>query len=579
MTKSNSAIPTGDFTIFGFTKKPERQVEDHLSGRLGITPITLDLGNAGCLFFYTSYADVVESEEAIVIKLGFLRSPTQSPISAKDVLWEKMIQPFQVDSTAFRGNALLAYLSKNKPLFSVFRTLIAVPQLYYHTSENGIICSDRLRCVTNVIDHVELNQEVLPMHFLFRSTPGNLTYFRHVQRMLPGEFLKWYDGQLSTKLMQDLHFRDDSLSFSHYNSHSLDAVYESLRNVVGDYVTQIEECGQGLANLLSGGVDSSILQLILHEKSSSRPSHSFSYAAQAPSFEFEIANAREASQLFQTEHTFIDFQPEDYPRLLLQTTDILGQPPVLATEPSILTVAEFAQRADMPMRFFFSGQAADALFGLPGARKLKGLAYLGRIPGASLILRGMGTLLKPIKAPSRVMLKGAEILTSVADPHAFASPSNTIAVYADVDTVRRCFGDKAVVAAFEYRRELATQYRKSNHQLEKVYTIDLITDAYEVAAQRQQLFLAYRREQVHPFLDEDVLRVAFAFPAHLRYIKGFQSKYLLKAILERETDSMAARKPKGFSIFQRDLYAWMRSGPLHPLILDIELPGFLNKKD
>jgi hypothetical protein len=165
------------------------------------------------------------------------------------------------------------------------------------------------------------------------------------------------------------------------------------------------------------------------------------------------------------------------------------------------------------------------------------------------------------------------------DPDAYVSPSNTIAVYTNLETVRRCFGDRALRLALEYRRDLAAQYLNSGHYLEKIYVIDLLTDAYEVDAQRHQLFLAHHRAQLHPFLDEDVLRTGFAFHPDVRYIGGLRNKHLLKAILEQKTDSPAARKPKGFSVFESDWYTWMRSGPLRPLIQDIHLPGFLSRAD
>jgi asparagine synthetase B (glutamine-hydrolysing) len=579
VTTVEPATQLGDFTIFGFTRDPERFLKHHLPARLGITPRSIKFGAVGHLFFYTSYGDVAESEEAIALKLGFVRSPTQSPLSTQQLLDQKIIGPGFVNNSAFRGNALVACFGKTEPIFSAFKTLIAVPQLYYSVSDMGIVCSDRLRCLVNTMDRVELNEDVLPMHFLFRSTPGAFTYFRNVQRLLPGQFFKWTDGRVNIRLLQDLHFVDDTLSFTRDEAPSLDVLYESLRDVVGDYVTQIETSGQSLANLLSGGVDSSLVQFLINEQSSRSPSRSFSFAARAPSFEFEIENARQASQLFHTVHTFVDFHPKDYAHLLTRTIDILAQPPILMTEPSMLAVAEFAQETGVPARFFFSGQGADTLFGLEGAKKLKGLNYLRRIPAAVSILRGLGTLLKPLTAHSRILLKGSEILACADKPHAFESPPNTIAVYVDLDTVRRCFGDQAVRAALEYRRDLEIQYLNSDHYLEKVYVIDLLTDTYELGVQRQQLFLAHNREQLHPFFDEDVLRVGFAFHPDERYIKGFRNKYLLKAILEQKTGSAAARKPKGSSVFEDDWYAWMRSGPLRPLVQDIQLPGFLSRAD
>ncbi|RLI52819.1 MAG: hypothetical protein DRP09_17165, partial [Candidatus Thorarchaeota archaeon] len=92
---------------------------------------------------------------------------------------------------------------------------------------------------------------------------------------------------------------------------------------MGATVNEITESGQGLGNLLSGGVDSSVLQLILNEKSAPNLVNSFSFApVRTPSFEFEVKYARQASEIFQTEHTFVHFTPEEYPALVCRAVDI-----------------------------------------------------------------------------------------------------------------------------------------------------------------------------------------------------------------------------------------------------------------
>jgi hypothetical protein len=106
-----------------------------------------------------------------------------------------------------------------------------------------------------------------------------------------------------------------------------------------------------------------------------------------------------------------------------------------------------------------------------------------------------------------------------------------------------------------------------------------LTDTYELGAQRQQVFLAYQKEQLHPFFDDAVLSTAFALSPETRYIKGFRPKYLLKDILSTETIAAVSKRPKGFSIFEEDLYAWMKSGSLRPLVSEIERPAFLSKVD
>ena len=572
-------LQIGDFTVFGFSKDPVDLLMHRLPDRLGILPRTIDFGTTGQLFFYTSYGDVAETEQAIALKLGFLRSLEKKPLSSRELLSQKIVGPGFVESGLLRGNALVVCLSKTEPLLSAFKTILGMPQLYYSISESGIICSDRLKCVVELLDHVELNEDVVPMHFLFRSIPGDLTYYRQIKRMLPGEFLRWKDGEISLKLVQDFRFSNYPDVAYQGEENTLESLYTNLRFVVGDYVTQVEQKGESLVNLLSGGVDSSLLQHMINNHTTRLPPRSCSFAVQAPSFSFEIEYARQASRLFQTEHTFVNIQPEDYPSLITRAIDALAQPPILETEPSMLSIAELAQASGSLGRYFVSGQGADSVFGLSKDKKLKGLHMVGQVPGAVRILKMTGSMVKPYTRISQILLKGGDILSCARDPDSFLSPANSIAVYVDSGMLRRCFGDDALRNALRSRRELAARYLDTDHYLEEVHVIDMLTDAYEVIVQRHQLFLSQKREKIHPFFDDDIIRAGFAIPKDKRYIKGLRPKYILKEILQRKTGAVAAHKPKGFSIWEADLLIWMESGSLRPLVREIKLPGFLSRFD
>ena len=304
---------------------------------------------------------------------------------------------------------------------------------------------------------------------------------------------------------------------------------------------------------------------------------SFSYAISSADFQREVDYARQASQLFNTQHTFVSFEPEDFPGLLERSVDLLGQPPILETEPSMLSIAEYSGRQGSPFRYFFSGQGADTVFGLTASKKLKSAHQLGQIPGARTALRWLAAGFAPQKRLASLFGKAAGVL--LADPHSFYFPPNTIAIYTDLGILRRCFGDEALKRALWQRRNFVENYTGTRHYLEQVHLVDLLTDTYELGVQRQQIFLGHSKEQLHPFFDDDILRAAFAFPPDTRYIRGTEPKYLLKDLLEAKTRAAVTRQPKGFSVFEMDLLSWMKSGPLRERIEQIELPDFLSHQE
>ena len=559
----------GDFTIFGYSPDPKSFLQEIKQSHLGIIPKMLDFCSAGSLFFHSTYGDIAETDEAVCIKLGFLHGLDISPLSAEKLLLQGNIRPGFYNFNNVRGNALVVCLGKKILSISAFKTLLGVPQLYYAQVNGGIICSDRLRCIVRLLDHVELNEEIIPMHFLFRSTPGELTYYRQIRRLLPGGYFNWLEGELNLKIAQDFRFSDNSKPSSWNYGYSLNNLYETMMSVVGDYVGQVEGSGKRIATLLSGGVDSSLLQYLINQKTSHRPSRSYSFAIHAPSFDFEIEYAKKSKHQFRTEHTFINIRPEDFPGLIIRTIDSLAQPPILETEPSMLAIAEFVHENNADERYFVSGQGADTLFGLPWSRKLKGLHIASRIPGAPGLLKTIGVGIKPFKHVSQMLIKGGEMLANSDDPQSFLSPINLICVYTNMDKLQRCFGDEVLKKAFQYRRELAARYLETDNYLEEVHLIDLITDTYELGVQRQELFLAHKREKIHPFFDDDIIRTSFTIPPNSRYIKGLRPKYLLKDLLTKKTSAAAARQRKGSSIWEADMLKWMQSGPLCILVKDI----------
>jgi asparagine synthetase B (glutamine-hydrolysing) len=576
-----SSSQAGDFTVFGFTRN-FGSLNKQLNIKLGIFPQIIEIGSIGHFFFYTSYGDVAESKEAMVLKLGMLRSVSKSALNAEQLLEQKIVGPCSINANAFSGNGLVVSISKTEPIFSAFQTLMSLPQLYYSLMNDTVICSDVLRCLVSLIPQCEVNEDILPQHYIFRSVYGPSTYIRGVNRLIPGHFMKWKDGDVEIRLVRSLDAVSDEMQLIKNDRQALNLLGESLEGVVGDYTAQVEAKGQGHASLLSGGVDSSILQYYINRKSFQEPLRSLSFAIQVPTFDFEVEYARQASQILNTLHTFVKYSAQDYPGLLTRVIDILSQPPNFETEPSFLALAEFIHTNNWQERHYFTGQGGDTLFGGKDTRKLKGLQIIRKIPYSDYLLRGLGGSLVSMPSLSHMLLKGAEIIASENDPDAYASPSNTVCVYVlekNWDILQRCFGDQVLRQTLAFRRNLVAQYTNSNHYIDKVYFIDLTTDLWELAVHRNQLFLAYRLEQISPFFDEDIIKAALTFHPDIRYIKGFRYKHLLKRLLYQNTKAPVTHKPKGPSTINEDLVSWMHSGPLRPMVEDIQRPGFMSKAD
>ena len=122
------------------------------------------------------------------------------------------------------------------PEFSVYKTLMSMPQLYYSTYSQTILCTDSPRPHLALLDQVEPNEEAIVQHFLFRYALGTHTYFKHIQRLLSGQLLRWQAGAITLEQIRDLHPRPDRQVFNHIDTRGINAVYENISRVIGAYL-------------------------------------------------------------------------------------------------------------------------------------------------------------------------------------------------------------------------------------------------------------------------------------------------------------------------------------------------------
>lgn len=578
----NNTIEWGNFSLFGFIKKNTSVKRQLLQS--GITPQFVNFGTEGQLFLYSSYGDIAESEEAIGLKLGFIRSKTHSPLSTQQLLEQKSLQPNHVDHHALCGNALLICFSKVKPEFCAYQTIMAPIPLYCFTSEQEIICTTDIRRLLNLLEHVELSQKAIPMHFLFGFSIGSSTYFRNIWRLTPGQLLRWSNGSSRTQLVQDFHLPDNVLKFKRIDKTSVNKFYEGMNAVMRAYKEELTDSNPICGSLLSGGVDSSLIQILINEQfpQANKPP-SFSYAVKTQGFEFEIEYAKHASELLQTQHTFVPITPQDIPDLLWKTVKILGQPNLyVEAVPCHLALVEFLAQNEPTYRYFFIGQGADGLHGVSEQKKMAIFKAAQQMPGSDLMLRSIISLLSPwAKSKAHGLQEVVNMLDTVQNPNStlpvIYSPLNYVALFGGGTMAYRCFGNRVIQETLDYRNELEASYLNSPELIEKIQVIDLLTASYETAVAMNQLYLAKGKEGIFFYLDEDIIRMAFAINPKIRFLKGLTTKPMLKRALSARSLSTLAAKRKGGSVFHRDLFMWMQQGPLQDMVQAIERPSFMDK--
>lgn len=106
----------GDYTISGYTRDAAR-MQRRLNLQLGIKAKTIKIGEQEEFFYYTTYGDVAETQELVVLKLGFVCSRTKTAMSADKLLKQKFISPENIELDKISGNGLFIRNSKKTPIY------------------------------------------------------------------------------------------------------------------------------------------------------------------------------------------------------------------------------------------------------------------------------------------------------------------------------------------------------------------------------------------------------------------------------------------------------------------------------
>ncbi len=549
--------------LVGFTPDP-----DFLARTLARVPCrvrTLTFPS-GTLFLGTTYGELTETESALSLRLGVLRDLHDAPLSVGEMVRRGLLSPHRVAAAQLRGNGTVLSVSKLWPQFSVYMNLLSVAQLYYVQQGESFVLTDSVHTLRRLPLSLAVDEQAIPYHFLFRLVPGRRTYFAGVRSLLPGEWLSWRAGELHVQLIRDLRGVPPLLA-----SVAPAKIFQQLQQAVtGTAAPQ--------ATFLSGGVDSSLIQLALQHGTPSPP-HTFSYVVRTPAYDAETHYISAAQRALRSHHTTVEVRPEDYLALLTRTIERVGYPSLcVETDPCIEALLARLDEEAPDTQICFAGHGADALFGLSIARKLALLRRSRRMPGAGFLLRGAAAL-SPAPKFRHGLRDVAGMLDALRDPTAWQHPANSVACYSDLALARRSFGESVVRAALNERRLLANHYRDAADFMELAHTVDLLTWDYEAAVFEHQLCLAHGRQKRYPFLDESLIRLAYGIAVPGRYIRGTQSKYLLKAILRRHGLAEIAAGPKRGGTFEADLFGWMKHGVLRERVQAIRRPAFLSRRD
>jgi asparagine synthase (glutamine-hydrolysing) len=483
---------------------------------------------------------------------GHVRLAGTSGPPAPDAIAEEVRSHYldhgDLPADGLEGGFTLALLDGQASRIILFRNLVGSGFTYYHESAGGLLFGDNLARLVNASGSAaEANRDALPAFFLFRFVPGRETLFHGFYRLLPGEQVTWDVHGVRRVQRQTL---GRMVGKEPIGPDALDRLGEVTSQILTDCAAHQPDA----ANLLSGGIDSSFLQVAWNRVNAveERLPLTFSICVDHPRTWPDTDYAITAARALGTRHTLV---PADgpYSAYLLDAVATTGEPPNHVQSAYFGHLARTMKARGVPAGL--CGEGADSLFGLGLASQLHNAGLLqALVPGQWT--RRTAARLAALLRWSRL----SAAFRLAADFHDMADlehPVNRVAAFTHTPAVDACFGRAAVEDAAFYRRDLLDVYEVEHEPMQRLHAAGFLGEAMDSASLWATLFNAAGLELLCPFLDSRMVRLAMNLTPNVRF-RFRRPKDLLKRSLARSVPPSLVRRPKlGFG---QPIFEWLAPG-------------------
>ena len=454
------------------------------------------------------------------------------------------------------------------------RTLIAARDragekpLYWTLTGQGLLLASEVKAllvrpeVSRELDPVALDQ-----FLTYEYVIAPRTMLKDVQKLPAAHFLKYRDGQVS------VHRYWDAAAVP-VRTWSDDDAAEALRASLRTAVSRQLMADVPLGAFLSGGIDSSTL-VALMSQASSVPVNTFSIGFSDGTYN-ELPFAREVAALFKTEHREKSVSPNLdglFERLVLHLDEPFADVSMFPT----FAVSELARQH---VKVVLSGDGGDELFGGYDAYEAQALAARLGWMGEALLpaLAGVAAALPPTEKKKGLVNKVKRFSAGAATAPPDLEHYRWM-VYLGSRAKARLYspgfaGQLAASEVYAPVREALGRYTQDEALNRQLYADLSIYLAEDILVKVDRMSMATSLETRAPFLDGDVMELAFSMPGHLKIRNGERKWILKRAMKGILPDSILTRSKEGFSIPMKN---WLRR-ELQPLMRELLSPDRVKRR-
>jgi asparagine synthase (glutamine-hydrolysing) len=426
--------------------------------------------------------------------------------------------------------------------------------LYYQTGGDGIACASELRALRKLSGGIwEEDPASTADYFRYGYYLPGTTAYRDVREVLPGNVLHW---SAAHGVRQTPYWR---LSVGHYAGTYAQACLELKEKMIiavrRRMVADVE-----VGAFLSGGVDSSLIVGIMTQELGIHPK-TFTIGFENKTYD-ESAYARAMSERWGTDHHEHRLKNWDRDLLSKLVLEHVGQP---FCDSSLLPTAQVSQLAAHYVKVALSGDGGDELFsGYQRYHARMLLRWYTRLPRAlrQAARKIIQRLPEPFSHHSRSLLKKAHLFFDITDRLDAETPYVAPVFYSNTEFANLV---PDLASAGQAQPFIPAECHADAVQ-EMMVADGLVYLPQDILAKVDRASMAYSLESRCPFLDRDVVELAYSLP-RAWHRDHFNGKRLLRdSFAQLLPRSVLNRRKQGFAVPVHDWFRQDLAGELETLL-------------
>ncbi len=436
------------------------------------------------------------------------------------------------------------YNKKDKSLF-IARDFFGIKPMHYTQVGDSFVYASEIKSILQFPGfEKKFNYRALDNYLSFQYVVPPETFFEGVYCLLPGHYLWYKDGKVTTTRYFEPQFHPDE---SMTEEEAVDKIEQVFENSVNAHKISDVEVGC----FLSSGVDSSYVSTYFADQKTFTVGFDFGERYN------EISWAKRLSEKIGVDHRTKLITSEEFWGSIEKVQYHMDQP---LADPSCIALYFVSKLASESVKVVLSGEGADELFGgytvYNEPRVFKW--YQRLLPyRLRMALYRFAKKLPDIKGRGFIM-RGARPIEEKFIGNAF--------MY-DADDKKRILKDPSIVTK---PQDLCKKYYdrvKDYDEVTKMQYLDInLWMVGDILLKADRMSMANSLELRVPFLDKEVFKVASSLPAKLR-VNRKNTKYAMRQAAMRHLPPETAQKEKlGFPVPTR---VWLRDERYYNIVKEM----------